>query len=138
MRWMMIALLMLTLPVMAEEDKNPVFGPVSVPALAKLPPKMADARRQAEPIVAALEKYEKEHGHPPVSLSSLIPEPFEFLPDSVPQASDWLYWNCERSWVLAVAFVDGGSLAYGARVLPSSIPGLGSLKVRLGQWGIYE
>lgn len=135
----MITLLLLSLPLMAQEKKQPVFGPVSAPALAKLPPKMAEAKRQADPIVAAVEKYEKEKGHPPESLSSLIPKPFDFLPDPPAQArTDWTYWNCERSWVLAVGFEDGSTLAYGARALPSSIPGYGALKVRLGQWGVYE
>ncbi|MGE0495203.1 MAG: hypothetical protein AB7S38_38715 [Vulcanimicrobiota bacterium] len=137
MRWIIFTLLLLSLPVMAE--KQPVFGPVSAPTLAKLPPKMAEAKQQADAIVAAVAEYEKEQGHPPESLSSLIPKPFDFLPDPPAKArTDWTYWNCERSWVLAVGFEDGSTLAYGARVLPSSIPGFGALKVRLGQWGVYE
>lgn len=48
--------------------------------------------KQAAPIVAAIERYVQDHGKPPDTLNSLIPEYLSQLPDAGPVAEDgWHY-----------------------------------------------
>lgn len=89
---------------------------------------LADVAEQGEPLVAAIRRYEAEHGQPPEQLEVLVPSYLTAIPETgYAGPGEWWYRRCGGGWQLC-ATIDGMALDFDEfRYEPS-----GSLAVPIG------
>jgi hypothetical protein len=106
--------------------------------------------QQAQPIIGAIVRFEKDHGNPPPDLNSLVPKYVDRLPNPGPVARDQWAYSQEggyegKEWSLYVAVRDEYSpnvFGFGDMFVfhPSGKYekyAYGGVLMRFGKWGYY-